>query len=347
MEEKNNKTGAARRSDWKTSPMPEQCETFVLTRSFSGKEREVLRRGHVPEAMEDKWFRYMEGSTLWAHRSWSGFCIYRIDLGGEDTHLVTVNRDPEQYRCTDIEEDRETLDRLLDDWTRSPGDYYSAWLAEIGGALEKAGRGRQQGAAEKETVAYYDRNAAQYVSATAGADLRKLRSRFLRYVKPGGTVLDAGCGSGRDAAAFLRAGFRTEAFDASREMCRLASERLGIPVACRAFEELEGREAYDGIWCCASLLHVRAEDLPAVMRRLAGLLKPGGAIYVSFKEGSGEHIRDGRYYHDMTAGECRSLLEEAGLAVREVFLSGDVRKGRGKEQWVNAIAKKGAAETGS
>ena len=130
---------AARRGDWKTKPMPEQRETFVLNRTFSDAEMDTLRRGHVPEAMEDKWFWYMEGSTLWAHRSWTGYCIYRIDFQN-DRQVVTVNRDPEQYGCASIEEDAATLNKLLEQWAEAPYDHYHAWLSETYDALKKAGK---------------------------------------------------------------------------------------------------------------------------------------------------------------------------------------------------------------
>ena len=133
-----NKTNAARRDDWKTEPMPEQHETFVLTRPFSDAEMDALLRGNVPQAMEDKWFWYMERSTLWAHRSWTGYCIYRIDFQENGHHVVTVNRDPEQYACTSIEEDIESLNKLLDWWTRTPYDYDQEWLSETCDALERA-----------------------------------------------------------------------------------------------------------------------------------------------------------------------------------------------------------------
>ena len=100
-----NKTGVARRGDWKTMEMPWQHVTFVLNRSFSDREMDALRCGNIPQAMEDKWFWYMEGSTLWAHRSWTGYCVYQIDFKEDNNHVVTVNRDPEQYSCTSIEQD--------------------------------------------------------------------------------------------------------------------------------------------------------------------------------------------------------------------------------------------------
>ena len=139
MTEKN-KTRAARRGDWKTLPMPERHETFVLRRSFRDEEMDALRRGNIPEAMEDKWFWYMEGAALWAHRSWSGFCIFRIEFRDDGRHIVTVNRDPEQYRTAGIEEDAATLNRLLDWWTRTPYDHAGEWLSEIGDTLKKTGR---------------------------------------------------------------------------------------------------------------------------------------------------------------------------------------------------------------
>ena len=135
--EENNKTRIARRGDWKTEPMPERHDTFVLTRSLSSEEMAALRRGHVPEAMEDKWFWYMEGQTLFAHRSWTGYCIFRIDFKEDNAHVVTVNRDPAQYGGTDIEQDAETLNELLDRWTETPYDHYNAWMSEIAEMLKK------------------------------------------------------------------------------------------------------------------------------------------------------------------------------------------------------------------
>ncbi len=134
------KARVARRGDWKTKPMPEQHDTFVLGRTFGAEEMDALRRGNVPQAMEDKWFWYMEGPTLWAHRSWTGYCIYRIDFGEDGRHVVTVNRDPEQYGCTDVEQDIVSLNKLLDWWTRVPYDHYNEWLAETADALKRSGR---------------------------------------------------------------------------------------------------------------------------------------------------------------------------------------------------------------
>ena len=125
----------AGRNDWKTVDMPQQRETFRFQRAFTPNQMAALRRGNIPRAMEDKWFWFMEGDSLFAHRSWSGFCIYRIDFRPDGKHLVTVNRDPEQYACTDAAEDQQNLNRLLDRWTRDAYDSYDAWLSETADSL--------------------------------------------------------------------------------------------------------------------------------------------------------------------------------------------------------------------
>ncbi len=130
----------AERNDWKRLDMPEQHETFILRRPFTAQQMAALRRGNIPQGMEDKWFWFMEGDTLFAHRSWTGFCIYRIDFKPDGNHTVTVNRDPEQYGCTSTAEDAEQLHKLLNWWTDDPYDHYHEWLAETTDALNKAGK---------------------------------------------------------------------------------------------------------------------------------------------------------------------------------------------------------------
>lgn len=191
-----------------------------------------------------------------------------------------------------------------------------------------------------QTIRYYDEHAEAFVAGTENADMRECRERFLHYLKPGQKILDAGCGSGRDVIAFREAGYEVDAFDASAEICRIASEKTGIAVKQLRFEDIDGADQYDGIWACASLLHVKPADLPDVLRRLYRLLKTEGILYVSFKYGSGEREKNGRYFHDLTEDACGELLTEAGFSMKERFMTQDVRSGRNQEKWVNAIAGK-------
>ena len=129
----------ADRSDWEIKSMPKKRAAFVLDRTFTAQQMAALRRGNIPQAMEDKWFWFMEGNTLYAHRSWTGYCIYRIDFKPDNKHVVTVNRDPEQYKCTSTAQDAEQLNKLLDWWTEEKYDYYHEWLSETVDNLKKAG----------------------------------------------------------------------------------------------------------------------------------------------------------------------------------------------------------------
>lgn len=154
------------------------------------------------------------------------------------------------------------------------------------------------------SIAYYEDQAQVFFDETVAVDMAPLHARFLAGIPPGGHLLDAGCGSGRDALAFRRLGYRVCAFEASPALARLASDHCGLPVEVQRFQDIEWEDQFDGIWACASLLHVPMAELPEVMGRLTRALVPGGLLYVSFKYGSGERLHGGRRFTD---------LDEAGL----------------------------------
>ena len=91
----------ATRRSWINQPLPEKRVALALRREFTAREFESLSRGLIPEAMEDKWFIFMEGGTMFFHRSWTGHCIYQLTLKKKaETYSVSdvlVNRDPSQY----------------------------------------------------------------------------------------------------------------------------------------------------------------------------------------------------------------------------------------------------------
>lgn len=189
------------------------------------------------------------------------------------------------------------------------------------------------------SVGYYDENAQSYFDSTVLADMQELRERFLKYVRPGGAILDAGCGSGRDAKAFADEGYAVTAFDAAAEMVRLARIHTGLPVHHMKFEQMEWQDQFDGIWASACLLHVARPDLPSIFSRFAHALATGGAWCLSMKHGSTTRELDGRTFTDVTETELRDLLEAVGLNVRDIWLTADVRPNRA-DCWVNAIALK-------
>lgn len=190
------------------------------------------------------------------------------------------------------------------------------------------------------TIEYYNTNAEAFYSGTVSVDMSVWRDRFTAHVPAHGRILDAGCGSGRDSRAFMEQGYEVVAFDASSEMCRMASELIGQQVLEMRFEDMEFEDEFDGVWACASLLHVPYDGLPDALGRINRSLMTAGALYVSFKYGEGMKLRGERQFSDFTEETVRPLLEGAGFAIIESGITTDVRPGRDDERWVNVIARK-------
>ena len=104
----------ARLSDWKNLPMPERCRPFPIEMDLAPEEMVLLRRGHIPRGMEDKWFCCFADGVFYLFRSWTGFCIYRIPVSPEGKiRGGTVNRDPAQHRETDPGRDAVMAEYLI------------------------------------------------------------------------------------------------------------------------------------------------------------------------------------------------------------------------------------------
>lgn len=191
------------------------------------------------------------------------------------------------------------------------------------------------------TLTYYNQNATQFYTGTVSVDFTATRQRFLSYIPNPALILDFGCGSGRDAKAFLDQGYQVEAIDGSEELCKLATQYTGIQVRHMLFQELSVKEKYDGIWACSSILHLPKDELADVMRKMTIALKPNGIIYTSFKYGTFSGERNGRYFTDMTEAAFADFISNIeALQVEEQWISSDVRPGRGEERWLNLILRK-------
>ena len=155
------------------------------------------------------------------------------------------------------------------------------------------------------------------------------------------SILDFGCGSGRDTKYFLEKGYFVEAMDGSAELCKLASTYTGIEVKQMLFQDLQEIEKYDAIWACSSILHLPYIELIEVLKKMTTALKQNGLIYTSFKYGIFEGMRNGRYFTDMTEESFNKLLQKTNkLEIEETWITSDVRPGRGEEQWLNLFLRK-------
>ena len=191
------------------------------------------------------------------------------------------------------------------------------------------------------TINYYNQNAENFIANTQNADMHPTQERFLRLLDANTSILDFGCGSGRDTKYFLEKGYQVTATDGSSELCRLASEFTGIKVKEMLFQELDAINQYDGIWACSSILHLPKKELLPVIQKMCEALKDNGIIYTSFKYGDFEGERNGRYFTDFTEKTFREVVEKIPeLTIEEHWITSDVRPGRGEEKWLNLLLRK-------
>lgn len=191
------------------------------------------------------------------------------------------------------------------------------------------------------TIEYYNENVSKFVNDTQDVVFCATQDLFLSYLNEGDSILDLGCGSGRDTKYFLSKGYKVDATDGSEEICKVASDYTGINVKCLLFNELDEIDKYDGIWACASILHLDRDDLIDVFHRIARALKDNGILYTSFKYSEFEGMRNGRYFTDFTLesfNEFQTNIPE--FIIEKKWITRDVRAGREDEKWLNLIMRK-------
>ena len=194
---------------------------------------------------------------------------------------------------------------------------------------------------QDKTLSFYNTNAKAFTESTVNVDFSYVQNKFLNKLESDAIILDFGCGSGRDTKYFLEHGYAVEAIDGSVELCKLAGEYTGIEVKNMYFQDLQEVEKYDAIWACSSILHLPYTALVEVMKKMVTALKDKGLIYTSFKYGTFEGERNGRYFIDMTEEGLEKLLQDVGrLTVEETWITSDVRPGRGEEKWLNLFLRK-------
>jgi 2-polyprenyl-3-methyl-5-hydroxy-6-metoxy-1,4-benzoquinol methylase len=163
----------------------------------------------------------------------------------------------------------------------------------------------------EETVSWYDENAQKYFAETKDFSMQKKYPQFLSHVPDGGEILDAGCGSGRDAKAFSQLGYKVTAFDASSELAKLASENTGLQVIHTTFEKFKSVKRFDGIWACASLLHVPKENFEGAFTNLTNHLNANGVLCASMKLGETEEKDSkGRFFNYVTPEELKKIFSK-------------------------------------
>ena len=191
------------------------------------------------------------------------------------------------------------------------------------------------------TLSYYNKNTSSFVASTQSVQMIEAWSRFSAKLPTSSIILDFGCGSGRDTKYFLEHGYQVEAIDGSEELCKVASTYTGITVKKQLFNELSEVQKYDAVWACSSILHASSDELVIIIKKIWTALKDNGIFYTSFKYGTFEGERNGRYFTDMTEESLSALLNKTtGFFIEEQWITSDVRPGREEEKWLNVILRK-------
>ncbi len=202
------------------------------------------------------------------------------------------------------------------------------------------------------TIATYNKTAKEYILKVQKYAPVPEREKFMSLVTPGGNILDAGCGSGRDANYFASKGFAVTGIDLSDTLLSYAKD-TALPNA--RFLNMDLRaikldESFDGIWASASLLHLKRGEVLPVLKKFHHMLTPGGVLFLLMKEGTGEKLvisgtieGDTRFFTYYTSEELRALLEAAGFIVTDMYTwdQKDRHAERPPEVWISTFATTG------
>lgn len=173
------------------------------------------------------------------------------------------------------------------------------------------------------TLEHYNRTAASFWEGTRDHDVTQNIAALLRHLEgtPPFTILDFGCGPGRDLKAFTGMGHVAVGVEGAAHLAAMARTHSGCEVLEQDFLALDlPRGKFDGIFANAALFHVPSQELPRVLGELRDALKPGGVLFSSNPRGENEEgWNRGRYgaYHDLDA--WRGYLTQAGFVELEHY----------------------------
>lgn len=187
---------------------------------------------------------------------------------------------------------------------------------------------------------YYDINAKDYIENTINCDMSIHYEKFLKFLPAKGKILDIGFGSGRDMIYFKSLGYNVEGIDTSLEFVKNMKNK-GFDVSLMSVTKLNFKNTYDGLWACASLLHIEREKLEETILRCINALKENGILYCSFKYGNKEIEKDNRYFNYINEEIINDIANKNDLNIIDLYQSNDVRTIRNNEKWINIIFKSG------
>lgn len=187
---------------------------------------------------------------------------------------------------------------------------------------------------------YYESNAERYASETFSADMSEQYQRFLPLLKKRAKILDVGSGSGRDAFYFQKHGYQVTALEPSKNLGREIRKVFSGEIVCSDIQSYQPMERYDGIWACASLIHLQEEEILCFFKKIDMYLNDNGIVYASGKSGiSTGEVADGRFFLEFTEQLVEKILTvNKQLQLEQLWYTEDVRGRRGF-RWLNVVLR--------
>ena len=187
---------------------------------------------------------------------------------------------------------------------------------------------------------YYESNAEHYAAETFSADMSEQYQRFLPLLKKGAKILDVGSGSGRDAFYFQKHGYQVIALEPSKNLGREIRKVFSGEIVCSDIQSYQPAERYDGIWACASLIHLQEEEVLCFFKKIDMYLNDNGIVYASGKSGiSTGEVEDGRFFLEFTEQLVEKILTvNKQLQLEQLWYTEDVRGRRGF-RWLNVVLR--------
>lgn len=202
---------------------------------------------------------------------------------------------------------------------------------------------------KNDTLAFYDRNAHDFIEQTINVDLSDLYQPFIARLPTlsGAHILDLGCGSGRDATYFASLGYQVTALDGCQKLTDWAkchhNADANIDWLCYNFDDVAQKNwqnKFNAVWACASLLHVPFNKLPTLINTLLSMLKANGILYASFKYGEDERVDSGRFFCDMNDARWENIKQNLNHQITDrTWLTTD-KRALSCQQWFNILVQK-------
>jgi ubiquinone/menaquinone biosynthesis C-methylase UbiE len=193
------------------------------------------------------------------------------------------------------------------------------------------------------TIRIYEKIADEYYKKHSNIDVVIEAIKFFIKHLNGKKILDIGCGPGSAAKYFSEHNLDVTGIDLTSNFIKIASK--DVPSA--KFIQMDMRHlnfsdsSFDGIWACASFLHIPKKDAKGTMLGFRRVLKPGGLLYVLVKEGTGEkfvgkHVSRKRFFAFYTGEELKKLVESCGFKI----IKSHSETNKENIRWISVFATK-------